>query len=53
MGINKPVVIFYREGHETLEQVKTRYKQEHGAELPGHTKIVCYRRIDTTEVRMQ
>jgi len=53
MEKNKPAVILYRKGHQTLEQAKTRYKQEHGTELPDHAKNICYRRIDTAEMREQ
>lgn len=46
-------VIYYRTDHQTLEQAKQQYMQENGIELPNHATIICYRRIDTTKVKIQ
>ena len=48
-----PAIIYYREGYQTLEQVKENYKKEHGFELPKNAMVICYRRIDAASVRAQ
>ena len=44
-------IIYYREGYSTLEQAKEKYKKGNGFELPKNVMVICYRRIDTTNVR--